>query len=297
MKIKALENERLDKYIADKFKEIPRTKVKSFIKKKLIKVNNEIKKPSYKLEENDEIYIDKSLFKKPEIRPQDLNLKIVYQNEDYAVIDKDQDVIVHPAGSIYEWTLVNGLLYEFENLSDLSGKQRPGIVHRLDKDTTGLIIICKNNKAHEFFKEKFKERKVDKTYYAIVRGNFENIRGKIEKKIGRNPNNRKKMGVFDHGKYALSYYEVLDQVDGFSLLKIKIITGRTHQIRAHMEYINHPILGDRLYGNIKTNFSIDYQLLHCGDLSFEDMDGVYKSFHADFHEDFKKYKNILKLGE
>ncbi len=299
MKLTAYENIRLDKYISDEFEEIPREKIKTFIKEDKIKVNNETKKPSYKLELDDEIDIDDELFEVPEILPEDMDLKIIHENDNYAVIDKDADVIVHPAGSIITGTLVNGLLYKYgyDGLSHIGGDDRPGIVHRLDKDTTGLMVITKNNKAYKYFKSLFETRKVDKEYLAIVHGNFDKTRGSIETFMDRDKNSPRKMAVTNSGRKAISYYEVLAQTDGYSLVKIKIITGRTHQIRVHMTHIGHPLVGDPIYGNVKHNFNLDHQLLHCTYLGFTDMNGDYKSFNASPHETFLKYQKVLGLGE
>lgn len=299
MKLTAYENIRLDKYISDEFEEIPREKIKTFIKDNKIKVNNTAKKPSYKLAIDDEIEIDDELFEVPEILPEEMELKIVYENDDYAVIDKDADVIVHPAGSIITGTLVNGLLYKYgyDGLSHIGGDDRPGIVHRLDKDTTGLMVITKNNEAYKYFKSLFETRKVDKEYLAIVHGNFDKTSGSIETFMDRDKNSPRKMTVTNSGREAISHYEVLAQTDGYSLVKIKIITGRTHQIRVHMTHIGHPLVGDPIYGNVKHNFNLDHQLLHCTYLGFTDMNGDYKSFNASPHETFLKYQKVLGLGE
>lgn len=290
---------RIDKFISDELEEIPREKIKDFIKDEKIKVNNKIIKPSFKLSEGDEIEICDSLFDVPEILPEKMNLKIVFENEDYAIIDKDEDVIVHPAGKIVKGTLVNGLLerYGYDGLSHIGGDDRPGIVHRLDKDTTGLIAITKNNDSYKYFKTMFETRKVDKLYYAIVFGNFDKKTGTIETFMDRDPHNRRKMAVRPSGRKAISHYEVIKEGDGFSLVKVKIVTGRTHQIRVHMTHINHPILGDPVYGNIKHKFNLDHQLLHCGFVGFTDMNGDYVSYTTNPHEDFLKYQNILGLGD
>lgn len=290
---------RIDKFISDELEEIPREKIKDFIKDKKIKVNNKTIKPSFKLKEGDEIEIDDSLFDVPEIKAQDMNLEVVYENDDYAIIDKDENLIVHPAGKIVTGTLVNGLLarYGYDGLSHIGGDDRPGIVHRLDKDTTGLIAITKNNEAYKYFKKMFETRKVDKVYYAIVFGNFDKKSGTIDNFMDRDPNNRRKMAVRPAGRRAVSHYEVLKECEGFSLVRIKIITGRTHQIRVHMTHLNHPLLGDPVYGNIKHKFNLDYQLLHCGFIGFKDMDGNYVSYEAKPHDDFLKYQKILGLGD
>lgn len=299
MKIKANKEIRIDKYLSDLFEEIPREKVKDFIKDEKIKINNKKIKPSYKLLLEDEIEISDKLFEKEKIEAEKMNLKIIFENEDYAIIDKDENVIVHPAGSIVSGTLVNGLLdyFGYDNLSHIGGDDRPGIVHRLDKDTTGLMVIAKNNSSYKYLKNLFETRKIDKEYLAICNGIFQKKSGTIQTFMDRDPNNRRKMAVTNSGRDAISKYEVISENNGYSLVKIKILTGRTHQIRVHMTYINHPLLGDPVYGNVKHKFNLDHQLLHCHKLGFTDKNGIYKEFCADCHEDFKKYQKILGLGE
>ena len=225
--------------------------------------------------------------------------QIIYENEDFAIIDKDKNVIVHPAGSIVSGTLVNGLLHHFgyDNLSHIGGDDRPGIVHRLDKDTTGLMVIAKSNSSYKYLKNLFETRKIDKEYLAICNGIFEKKSGTIHTFMDRDPNNRRKMAVRNSGRDSISKYEVISENNGYSLVKIKILTGRTHQIRVHMTHINHPLLGDPVYGNVKHKFNLDHQLLHCHKLGFKDKDGIYIEFCANVHEDFKKYQKILGLGE
>ncbi|MDO5048091.1 MAG: RluA family pseudouridine synthase [Anaerococcus sp.] len=290
---------RIDKFISDDLEEIPREKIKDFIKDGKIKVNNKKIKPSYKLSVGDEIYIDDELFERIEIKPGPMDIKVVYENESYAIIDKDADLIVHPAGKIVTGTLVNGLLYKYgyEGLSHIGGEDRPGIVHRLDKDTTGLMLITKTNDSYKYLKKLFETRSVDKVYYAIVFGNFSKKKGTIRTFMGRDIHNRRKMAVRPNGREAISHYEVLREVEGFSLVKIKIETGRTHQIRVHMTHINHPLLGDPVYGNVGHKFNLDHQLLHCGRLGFRDRDGTYRSFEVEVHEEFLKYQKVLGLGD
>lgn len=288
---------RVDKYISDELDEIPREKIKDFIKASLIKVNNDKVKPSTKLKMGDEIFIDDSLFEVPEIVPEDIPLDIVYENEDFAIINKQKNLIVHPAGSIVTGTLVNALLfkYGYDGLSHIGGEDRPGIVHRLDKDTTGLMVIAKNNESYRYLKELFETRQVRKEYLAIVFGNFDQKSGRIENFMDRDPHNRRKMAVRPSGRKAISEYQVLSEVDGFSLLKVHIITGRTHQIRVHMTDINHPLLGDPVYGNFKHKFNLDHPLLHCTHLAFTDKNGREMVFDKEVPEEFEKYKNILGL--
>ena len=288
---------RVDKYVSDELDEIPREKIKDFIKASLIKVNNEKVKPSTKLKMGDEIFIDDSLFEVPEILPEDIPLDIVYENNDYAIINKQKNLIVHPAGSIVTGTLVNALLfkYGYEGLSHIGGEDRPGIVHRLDKDTTGLMVIAKNNESYRYLKELFETRQVRKEYLAIVFGNFDKKSGKIENFMDRDPHNRRKMAVRSTGRKAISEYEVISEVEGFSLIKVHIITGRTHQIRVHMTDINHPLLGDPVYGNFKHKFNLEHPLLHCTHLAFKDKDGREMVFDKEVPEEFHKYKIILAL--
>lgn len=288
---------RVDKYVSDELDEIPREKIKDFIKASLIKVNNEKIKPSTKLKMGDEIFIDDTLFEVPEILPEDIPLDIVYENNDYAIINKQKNLIVHPAGSIVTGTLVNALLfkYGYEGLSHIGGEDRPGIVHRLDKDTTGLMVIAKNNDSYRYLKELFETRQVRKEYLAIVFGNFDQKSGKIENFMDRDPHNRRKMAVRPTGRKAISEYEVISEVEGFSLVKVHIITGRTHQIRVHMTDINHPLLGDPVYGNFKHKFNLDHPLLHCTHLAFKDKEGREMVFDKEVPEEFHKYKTILAL--
>lgn len=288
---------RVDKYISDELEEIPREKIKDFIKASLIKVNDRKVKPSFKLEMGDEIFIDDSLFEVPEIVAENIPLDIVYENEDYAVINKQKNLIVHPAGSIVTGTLVNALLfkYGYDGLSHIGGEDRPGIVHRLDKDTTGLMVIAKTNESYHYLKKLFETRQVRKEYLAIVFGNFKEKKGRIENYMDRDSHNRRKMAVRPNGRIAISEYEVISETEGFSLVKVHIITGRTHQIRVHMTDLNHPLLGDPVYGNYKHKFNLDYPLLHCTHLSFTDKDGEKVSFDQEIPKDFEKYKNILGL--
>ena len=288
---------RVDKYISDELDEIPREKIKDFIKASLIKVNEKVVKPSTKLKMGDEIFIDDSLFEVPEIVPEDIPLDIVYENDDFAVINKQKNLIVHPAGSIVTGTLVNALLfkYGYDGLSHIGGEDRPGIVHRLDKDTTGLMVIAKTNEAYRYLKTLFETRQVRKEYLAIVFGNFDQKNGRIENFMDRDPHNRRKMAVRPSGRKAISEYEVLSEVDGFSLVKVHIITGRTHQIRVHMTDINHPLLGDPVYGNFKHKFNLDHPLLHCTHLAFREMGGNQRVFDKKVPDEFEKYKDILGL--
>ncbi|MDO4661802.1 MAG: RluA family pseudouridine synthase [Tissierellia bacterium] len=288
-------NERLDKYISDKIDDLSRSDIKRAIDSGNIKVNGKNQKPSYKIKQNDEITINDEIFSIKDISPENIDIKIVYENEDFAVINKDKDVIVHPSGNIVSGTLENALLYHFDKLSDLSGEDRKGIVHRLDRNTTGLIIIAKNNKIHQILKEKFKKREIYKEYITIVHGNFyDKLKDTIDKPIARSTTNRKKMAIDENGRKAITNYEVIDQVEGFALVKVIIKTGRTHQIRVHMRSINHPVVGDDLYCNVKESFNTKGQILHCRKMAFQIDDKKYE-FTADVDDEFKHILEILKL--
>lgn len=259
------ENTRLDVFLANVV-ELSRNEIQKLIDDKKVLVNGKIQKKNYKLNLNDKITLD---YEKPDktIKAQKQDLDIVYEDDYLAIINKDKDVIVHPTETIYSDTLVNYLMYNFKNLSDVDGDYRRGIVHRLDKDTTGLIIIAKDNDTHLKLKEIIKNHEIIKTYLCIVHGKIDES-GTIEEYMTRNPKDRKKMMVSDEGKLSISQYERLDYNDDYSLVKVQIKTGRTHQIRVHMNYIHHPILGDKLYGLKKEKILFHSQVLHAYNLQF-----------------------------
>lgn len=259
------QNARLDVFLANVV-ELSRSEIQKLIDDKKVLVNGKIQKKNYKLNLNDKITLD---YEKPDktIKAQKQDLDIVYEDDYLAIINKDKDVIVHPTETIYSDTLVNYLMYNFKNLSDVDGDYRRGIVHRLDKDTTGLIIIAKDNDTHLKLKEIIKNHEIIKTYLCIVHGKIDECRT-IEEYMSRNPKDRKKMMVSDEGKLSISQYERLDYNDDYSLVKVQIKTGRTHQIRVHMNYIHHPILGDKLYGLKKEKILFDSQVLHAYNLQF-----------------------------
>lgn len=199
--------------------------------------------------------------------PEDIPLEIIYEDSDIVIINKAPNMVVHPAHGNYNGTLVNALLYHIKDLSTINGVIRPGIVHRLDKDTSGVIVVAKHDEAHTTLSDMFKEKTLEKTYVCIAKGIFKDKSGRIETLIGRDPRDRKKMAVVtENGKIAISNYEVLDESKNYSLVKVRIETGRTHQIRVHMKSLNHPILGDATYGN--SSDGIDRQMLHAYRLKF-----------------------------
>ena len=290
-------NERIDKFLSSKFDNYSRNYIQDLIKENYVFVNNLIVKASYKVQLNDEIVI---YFKEDEtlaIKPENIDIDIVYQDEDVAIINKAAGMVVHPSPGHYEHTLVNAILYHIKDLSSINGIIRPGIVHRLDMDTSGLICIAKNDYAHNFLAEHLKDHTMKRTYYAIVKGIVESKKGIIKTLIGRDPKNRLKMAVVnDLGKEAITEFEVVDTYDNkYSLLKLNLQTGRTHQIRVHLDFIKHPIVNDMLYG---INNKIDYScplLLHASKLEFiHPKSKKLVSFEIALPERFNKAIDFIK---
>lgn len=261
------EKGRLDKVIAEKITDLSRTKIKELVNDKNILVNNKAEKVSYKVQSGDVIDVTIPPVKPLSLEAENLHLDIVYEDSDVIVVNKPQGIVVHPSAGHPDHTLVNGLLYHTRDLADSPEGFRPGIVHRIDKDTSGLLMIAKNDKARESLEKQLAEKINKREYLAIVHGNFEVKNGVINAPIGRNPNNRKKMAVNPKGKAAVTHFTVLEQFKNYSLVKCVLETGRTHQIRVHMKYIGHPLAGDPLYGPKKT-LSGHGQFLHAKTLGF-----------------------------
>lgn len=260
---------RLDIYIAENFNELSRTMIKKLIESNNILVNDKSEKVSYKVQANDNISIDIPEAKETKLKAQEIPLDIIYEDSDIIVINKPKGMVVHPANGNPDGTLVNAILSICKNsLSGIGGELRPGIVHRLDKDTSGLIIVAKNDKAHINMSEQIKERNVKKTYIALVRGNVPEEEATINMPIGRSTKDRKKMAVTKNGKQAITHFKVLKRYSKYTLLEIKIETGRTHQIRVHMAEIGYPVVGDTVYSNGKNEFGIEGQMLHAYKLEF-----------------------------
>ena len=273
MKIFVVEEEdkgtRLDQYLVKQL-DLTRTRVQNLIKENNIKVNNEKTKVAYKIEPNDSVRVYIPDVVEKDIEAEDIKLDIVYQDGDIAIINKYSGMVVHPAHGHYSGTLVNAILFQIKDLSGINGEMRPGIVHRLDKDTSGLIIVAKNDKAHTKLTEMFKNKEIKKTYLAIVKGKVSKETGRIETNIGRDEKDRKKMSVSrdeKKGKLAITTYKVIDSNERYSLLDVNIETGRTHQIRVHMKHIGYPILGDIVYG--RPDNKIMRQMLHAYKLEFK----------------------------
>ncbi|MEA1973011.1 MAG: RluA family pseudouridine synthase [Candidatus Cloacimonadota bacterium] len=244
---------RLDKFLKESNIDglFSRSMIERLISEKHILVNSKFEKKSYKLQPNDEISIEIPEVKPSELKPVNLNLNVIFEDEYLALIEKPINIVTHPGKGNSEGTLVHGLLHQFNNLSNFNGSERAGIVHRLDKDTSGIMIIAKNNKVHALLSDMFRNRKINKYYKTIVAGSPSEKEGTIETHIRRSRRDPTKMYASKTGRKAISHYKILEYYDFFSLLEIKLETGRTHQIRVHMSHINHPILGEEVYSTRK----------------------------------------------
>jgi len=293
------DNERLDAYISMEIDEISRTYIQRLIKDNRVNVNGIIKKSSYLVKEGDWIKVDLPEPKKLELIPEDIPLDIIYEDSDVVIVNKPQDMVVHPAPGNYTGTLVNALLYQIDSLSSINGVIRPGIVHRLDKDTSGLLIVAKNDFSHRELSSQLKDRKVHREYIALVNGVLKDDSGRIDEPIGRDPRNRKKMTVINtNSKEAITNYWVLNRFQKYSLIKVKLETGRTHQIRVHFSHIKHSVVGDPVYSSGKNEFNLDKQLLHARKLGFiHPRSKEYMEFECPIPEAFKEIiDNLIKRG-
>ncbi|MEG0076568.1 RluA family pseudouridine synthase [Anaerorhabdus sp.] len=254
---------RLDKILSEKNEDFSRSRIQQLLDQGLIFVNDEIKKNNYKVKVNDEITIDIPEVKELEAFAQDLNLDILYEDEDIIVVNKPKGMVVHPGAGNPDNTLVNGLLYHCKDLSGINGVLRPGIVHRIDKDTTGCIVACKNDKAHEAISKQLSNKTCSRDYIAIVHGELPHEYGTIDAPIGRDSKDRQKMTVTDkNGRDAVTHFRVEERFKGYTLVSFKLETGRTHQIRVHMQYIGFPIVGDPKYSFRNTRNDTEGQVLH-----------------------------------
>ena len=258
---------RLDKYLID-ILDISRNKVQEMIKQNLVLVNGKITKRSYVLKYNDIIEVVGELSIDTSVKPEEMDIDIIYEDNDLMVINKPSGMVVHPAAGHFSNTLVNGLLAHTNELSKNNGNERPGIVHRIDKDTSGLLIVAKNDKAHEALSKQLKDKTLSRIYIALVQGRINHDTGLIDAPIGRDPLDRKKMCVTDiNSKEAITYFKVLERFKNATLIECSLKTGRTHQIRVHLNYINHPIVNDPVYGN-KKNVTSFGQMLHAKEITF-----------------------------
>jgi 23S rRNA pseudouridine1911/1915/1917 synthase len=287
------ETDRIDRFLALKIESLSRSTIKKLLLEGKILVNQAQVKASYVLRFGDLIEVMDVDFSETEIVPTKMDLDIVYEDEDVLVVNKPSGMVVHPAPGHYQDTLVNGLLWHIKNLSDVNGEMRPGIVHRIDKDTSGLLMVAKNNYAHDILAKELQDKLTKREYIALVEGIIVNKRGKINAPIGRDKNNRLKMAVTASGKEAITNFEVLETYEDKTLIKCILETGRTHQIRVHMQYINHPLVNDYVYGNAKPN---DFgQFLHAESLGFtHPKTKEWLEFTSPLPEEFKSYLEKLK---
>lgn len=289
---------RIDSYLAEELKEISRSNIQKMIKEGLITVNGKKIKPRYLVRTGDYIEIKILEPKKINIPAENIPLNILYEDDDIAIIDKPQGMVVHPASGNYSGTLVNALLYHMDSLSTMGGQERPGIVHRLDKDTSGLLIISKNDFSYSILVNEIKERRVKRIYYCLVYGNIKVDKGVINAPIGRDPVDRRRMTVIDkNSKEAITHFKVLERFNRYTLLEVELETGRTHQIRVHMAYIGHPVVGDIVYSNKKSIFGLKGQLLHAKRLSFyHPRKGDYLEFESELPNYFISILKKVKEG-
>ena len=286
---------RIDKYLGDTISDLSREMIIKLIKDGEVLVNGKNVKSSYKATENDEVLINIPEPKEINIVPQDIPLNIVYEDQDILVINKQKGLVVHPGNGNEDGTLVNAIMaYCKKDLSGIGGVIRPGIVHRIDKDTSGILIIAKNDKAHLNISEQIKNHQVKKTYIALVRGIVKENEATINMPIARDERDRKKMATDIDGKEAVTHFNVIKRYYDYTLLKVKIDTGRTHQIRVHMAKIHHPVVGDEVYSNGKNEFNVKGQLLHSTILEFKHpRTGEKLHFEAPLPDEFKRVLDDL----
>ena len=256
--------ERIDKYLSEQLEDMTRSHIQKLIKENMVRVNGMAVKSNFKLSASDQIEVEIPELKEPDILPENIPLDILYEDQDILVVNKPKGMVVHPAPGHYTGTLVNAIMYHCkDNLSGINGVLRPGIVHRIDMDTTGSLLICKNDRAHQALAEQLKEHSITRKYHAIVHGRLKEDEGTIDKPIGRHPIDRKKMSVHcTNGREAITHYRVLKRFQQFTYIECQLETGRTHQIRVHMSSIGHPILGDQIYGPAKCPYKLQGQTLH-----------------------------------
>ena len=289
-------NKRIDNLLSEQEKDLSREQIKRMLLDKSILVNDNVQKPSYKVKLNDKISIGEIEVKETKLKAQDIKLDIIYEDKDIIVINKPKGMVVHPGNGNEEGTLVNAILSICKgSLSGIGGEVRPGIVHRLDKDTSGILIVAKNDKAHINISKQIEERRVVKKYIALVRGVIPENEATINKPIGRSKIDRKKMAIDRNGKEAITHFKVLKRFNKYTLLDIKIDTGRTHQIRVHLSDIGFPVVGDEVYSNGKNEFNVKGQMLHSYSLDF-----IHPVANKKMHLEAelpKYFKDVIKVLE
>ena len=257
-------NIRIDKFLSAELPDVSRSYIQKLIKDEHITVNERIVKANYKLAATDVVVVNRPELKEPDIIAENIPLDILYEDSDLLIVNKPKGMVVHPSAGHYTGTLVNALMYYCKNdLSGINGVMRPGIVHRIDMDTTGSLIVCKNDFTHQAIAEQLKEHSIKRVYHAIVCGNLKDDVGTINAPIGRHPIDRKKMSInHKNGKEAITHYKVIERFKNYTYIQCELETGRTHQIRVHMASIQHPLLGDTVYGSSKCSYKLQGQTLH-----------------------------------
>ena len=289
--------QRIDKLLPEYHSEWSRTQIHDFIKASLLNENDQVIKSNYKTKMNDHIVVTKKETVEADIQPENLNLDIYYEDDDVAIVYKPKGMVVHPSAGHYTGTLVNGLMYQMKNLSGINGEIRPGIVHRIDKDTSGLLMVAKNDVAHRSLVDQLVNKTVTRKYVALVHGNIPHDYGTVDAPIGRNKNDRQSMDVVDDGKEAVTHFNVLEHFNKYTLIECQLETGRTHQIRVHMKYIGYPLVGDPKYGPKKT-LDIGGQALHAGIIGFEHpVTHEYIEKSTALPEDFEQLLSELRRSD
>ena len=290
---------RIDKAIASQTEGMSRTAIQRLIDGGFVSVSGKSVKSSYKTTEGDEIEIIITEAEKPDIKPENIPLDVIYEDDDIIIVNKPKDMVVHPAAGHYTGTLVNALLYHCgDSLSGINGIMRPGIVHRIDKDTTGALVVCKNDNAHQSLSEQLKVHSITRKYEAITNGIFKEFTGRVDAPIGRDPKDRKKMAInYKSGKEAITNYTVLNNLGNkYAHIECRLETGRTHQIRVHMASLHHPLLGDEVYGPAEKRFNLQGQCLHARTIGFiHPGTHEYVEFEAPLPEYFTELLKKLSL--
>lgn len=289
------ENCRLDVFVSKNFEDKSRSYIKGLIELGNAKVNGKLKKSHYKLKYNEIVEMEIPENTDLKVEKENIPLDILYEDSDVIVVDKEQGMVVHPAPGNYTGTLVNALLYYCKDLSGINGVNRPGIVHRIDKDTSGILVVAKNDNAHRKLAAQLMDHSMTREYIALTEGIIREDSGIVDQPLGRDPVNRIRMCVNKNGRNAVTHFEVLERMKSNTLIKCKLETGRTHQIRVHMNYIGHPLVGDPVYGYKKQRFRLQGQMLHAKKLGFiHPSTGKYMEFESEIPVYFKKVIDVLR---